>query len=115
GDVASVRAGIEHSLSETGLEYLDLMLIHWPNPQLGNYVQTCASLVELVDTGLIRAWGVSNFKPAHLQAVANAGLQIPLNQIHIAPSAEQPDYLPARAEQKNIVVANSHTGRQRTM
>src|SRR5699024_6813138 len=47
GDVASVRAGIEHSLSETGLEYLDLMLIHWPNPQLGNYVQTCASFGQL--------------------------------------------------------------------
>jgi len=111
GDVASVRAGIEHSLSETGLEYLDLMLIHWPNPQLGNYVQTCASLVELVDTGLIRAWGVSNFKPAHLQAVANAGLQIPLNQIQIDPLAGQPDYLAANAEHNIMVGAYSPTGR----
>src|SRR5699024_12333895 len=102
-DFIYVLAEIEHSPSENGLEYLDLMLIHCPNPQLGNHVQTCASLVELVDTGLIRAWGVSNFKPAHLQAVANAGLQIPLNQIQIDPLAGQPDYLAANAEH-NIMV-----------
>jgi len=111
GDAARVRAGVEHSLSETGLDYLDLMLIHWPNPWLGNYVQTCASLAQLVETGLIRAWGVSNFKPAHLQAVADAGLDIPINQIQVDPLAGQPDYIAANAALGIVVGAYSPTGR----
>jgi 2,5-diketo-D-gluconate reductase A len=115
GDVATVRSGIEHSLRETGLEYIDLMLIHWPNPQLGTYVQTCASLAELVDTGLIRAWGVSNFKPHHLQDVVDAGLNIPLNQIQVDPLAGQPDYLAANARHDIVVSAYSPTGRDLTL
>lgn len=111
GEVASVREGIEHSLRETGLDYIDLMLIHWPNPWLGNYVQTCASLAQLVETGLIRAWGVSNFKPAHLQAVADAGLDIPINQIQVDPLAGQPDYIAANAALGIVVGAYSPTGR----
>ena len=115
GDVANVRAGIEHSLRETGLDYIDLMLIHWPNPQLGKYVETCASLAELVDTGLIRAWGVSNFKPEHLQNVVDAGLDIPLNQIQIDPLAGQPDYVAANAAHGVVVGAYSPTGRDLTL
>lgn len=111
GDVSTVRAGIEQSLRETGLEYIDLMLIHWPNPQLGNHVQTCASLAQLVETGLIRAWGVSNFNPTHLQAVADEGIEIPLNQIQIDPLAGQPDYLAANAASGIRVGAYSPIGR----
>ncbi|OAV51139.1 aldo/keto reductase [Enteractinococcus helveticum] len=111
GEVAIVREGIEHSLQETGLDYIDLMLIHWPNPQLGNYVQTCASLAQLVETGLIRAWGVSNFKPAHVQAVADAGLAIPINQIQVDPLSGQPDYVAANAALDVVVGAYSPTGR----
>lgn len=111
GDTAAVRAGIEASLRETGLDYIDLMLIHWPNPELGKYVETCASLAELVDTGLIRAWGVSNFTPAHLQTVVDAGLDIPLNQIQVDPLAGQPDYLAANAEHNITVGAYSPVGR----
>lgn len=111
GDVATVRAGIEHSLRETGLDYIDLMLMHWPNPWLDNYVETCASLAQLVETGLIRAWGVSNCKPEHLKAVTDSGLQIPINQIQIDPRAGQPDYLAANAELGIIVGAYSPTGR----
>src|SRR5690625_5002687 len=111
GDQATVRSGIEYSLRETGLDYIDLMLIHWPNPQLGNYVQTCQSLAELVETGLIRAWGVSNFKPAHLRAVDDAGLDIPINQIQVDPLAGQPDYVAANAERNIVVGAYSPTGR----
>lgn len=111
GDTTTVRAGIEHSLQETGLDYIDLMLIHWPNPELGTYVETCHSLAELVDTGLIRAWGVSNFKPAHLQAVVDAGLQIPINQIQVDPLAGQPDYIAVNAKHDIVVGAYSPTGR----
>lgn len=111
GEVKTVRAGIEHSLRETGLDYIDLMLIHWPNPWLNNYVQTCASLAQLVDSGLIRAWGVSNFKPEHLQAVADAGLDIPINQIQVDPLAGQPDYLAANAALDVAVGAYSPVGR----
>ncbi|MGM7671330.1 aldo/keto reductase [Microbacterium sp. A93] len=89
GPVQSVRAGLEDALERAGLEYFDLYLVHWPNPDQGRYVQACEALAELTGTGLIRSWGVSNFKPAHLQEVLAAGLVPALNQIHCQPAFAQ--------------------------
>lgn len=89
GDVATVRRAAERALERMGLEELDLFLVHWPNPDQDQYAQTCASLVELVDTGLIRSWGVSNFKPAHLRSVLDSGLIPPVNQIQVDPEHAQ--------------------------
>lgn len=81
----AARDAYGQALERLGLEYLDLFLVHWPNPQLDRYVETCAGLQDLVDEGLLRSWGVSNFKPAHLDAVVRAGLKPALNQIQVDP------------------------------
>ena len=47
--------------SGSGLDYLDLHLIHWPNPSRGRYVEAWRALVELREQGLVRSIGVSNF------------------------------------------------------
>ncbi|MFB9071733.1 aldo/keto reductase [Citricoccus parietis] len=89
GDVATLRRAAEASLERMGLDHLDLLLIHWPNPDQDRYVQTCESLATLVETGLIRAWGVSNFTPAHLHRVLDAGLVPPVNQVQLDPRCAQ--------------------------
>ncbi|GAA1682310.1 oxidoreductase [Citricoccus zhacaiensis] len=91
GDAATVRQSAERALKRMGLDYLDLFLVHWPNPAQDLYVQTCESLVGLVETGLVRAWGVSNFKPVHLQRVLDAGMVPPVNQVQVDPEHAQHD------------------------
>lgn len=58
---AHILASVEQSLAEMGLDYLDLLLIHRPDPLMDAH-ETGAVLDELVTTGKVRAIGVSNFK-----------------------------------------------------
>ena len=56
------------SAEKLGVDYLDLFLIHWPNPRQDRYVDALRGLVELLRTGRVRAIGLSNFKPEHVAA-----------------------------------------------
>ena len=67
--VKEARQAFEVSRKRLGVEYLDLYLIHWPLPRQDRYVQAFQGLVELLDAGLVRAIGLSNFKPAHIERV----------------------------------------------
>ncbi|MDR1833418.1 MAG: aldo/keto reductase [Propionibacteriaceae bacterium] len=87
-------AAVEESLSRTGLDYLDLMLIHWPNPRVGLYVQAWQALVECRSRGLVRSIGVSNFLPEHVEAVVAAtGVTPSVNQIERHPFFPQWEHL----------------------
>ncbi|RPI35208.1 MAG: aldo/keto reductase [Chloroflexota bacterium] len=55
-----VLKAIEGSLQRLGIEYVDLYLIHWPNPQIP-LADTFKAMNELADQGLARYVGVSNF------------------------------------------------------
>ena len=84
--VNDVRVACERALERLGVDYLDLFLIHWPNPGQDRYVDAFAGLVELRDTGLIRAAGTSNFKPAHIdRLIAETGQAPEVNQIQLNP------------------------------
>lgn len=56
----------ENSLNRLGLDYLDLYLIHWPKPHEDKYVETFQALLEFMESGKLRAVGVSNFFPEHI-------------------------------------------------
>lgn len=74
------------ALDRLGLEYLDLLMIHWPNPDLDLYVETYEGLVELHKAGVLKAIGMSNFKPAHIARLINETGVIPdVNQIQLSP------------------------------
>jgi 2,5-diketo-D-gluconate reductase A len=82
------RTAFDRSLSELGMEYVDLFLIHWPLPTLydGDFVQTWRTLEEFQRDGRARSIGVSNFTPAHLQQLFAASSVVPaVNQIEIHP------------------------------
>ncbi len=57
------------SLERSELEHIDLYLIHWPVPSHDLYVETWQAFIELQAEGLVRAIGVSNFQPAHLERI----------------------------------------------
>lgn len=85
------RASVERSLETIGLDYLDLVLIHWPNPELGLYHEAWEAFVEMREEGLMRSIGVSNFNANHIEKVIeHTGVTPALNQIEINPENQQP-------------------------
>jgi 2,5-diketo-D-gluconate reductase A len=86
--VDGARQAAEASLRKLGVDYLDLLLIHWPNPDQGTYVEAFEGLLKLLEAGVLRAVGTSNFKPAHLQRLIDATGTVPdVNQINLNPYA----------------------------
>jgi len=80
-------AGLEGSLQRLGLDYVDLLLIHWPLPARGEYVSTWKTFQRLQADGKVRSIGVSNFKPAHLERLMAETDVVPaVNQIQLSPA-----------------------------
>ncbi|MCI1219147.1 MAG: aldo/keto reductase [Bifidobacterium sp.] len=83
---AEALATIEESVYRTGLDHLDLYLIHWPNPKQGKYVEAWKALIEARRRGLVTSIGVSNFLPEHLQRLIDeTGVTPAVNQIEMHP------------------------------
>ncbi|UKA53835.1 aldo/keto reductase [Arthrobacter sp. FW305-BF8] len=106
-----VREAFGAATRRLGTEYLDLFLIHWPNPAQGRFVDAAEGLARLAEEGLIRCWGVSNFKPAHLRELQAAGLDVPVNQVQIDPEHQQLDQLAFHREHNIATAAYSPLGR----
>lgn len=82
----------EESLQKLQTDYVDLLLIHWPNPIdfRDNWeaadAETWRAMEELYQAGKAKAIGVSNFRPHHLEALKKtAKVQPMVNQIFLAP------------------------------
>ncbi len=88
----------ETSLKELGLDYVDLYMIHWPaSPSQYKCwkeldAETWEAMEKLVDDGLVRSIGVSNFLPYHLEALMESARIAPaVNQIEFHPGWMQKD------------------------
>ncbi len=80
------RDAFEMSAARLGVDCIDLFLIHWPNPWRDRYADAFQGLVDLMETGMVRAVGLSNFKPAHIERVIAATGVVPdVNQIELNP------------------------------
>lgn len=85
---------IQESLYRTGLDYFDLYLIHWPNPQRDDYVEAWQALIDAKKFGLVREIGVSNFLPEHLDRLqAETGVLPSVNQVELHPTFSQVEQL----------------------
>ena len=80
------RQALAASLDRLGLDTVDLLLIHWPNPSLGRYVDAWRGMVDLLEGERVRAIGTSNFTPEHLTHLLDAtGVAPHVNQIQLNP------------------------------
>jgi diketogulonate reductase-like aldo/keto reductase len=76
---AMAKDNVKGSLRRMGLDYLDLMLIHWP---MGNDSDIWAAFEDLVKEGYLRSIGVSNFYPEQFDLLVKGASIIPaVNQI----------------------------------
>lgn len=95
----SALRAFDDSLRRTGLDRIDLYLIHWPVPARGLFVDTWKALVRLKQDGRVRSIGVSNFLPDHLRAIADAtGEALVLNQVELHPYWQQAELRAVHAE-----------------
>lgn len=81
---------IDESLGRLNIDYLDMLLIHWPKPQQDLYVETWAAFEKAVDLGKVRGIGVSNFQIAHLDKIMTNSATVPaINQVELHPGLQQ--------------------------
>lgn len=83
--IDGVQRAYDRSLDLLGLDYLDLFMCHWPVPALNQYTAAWQGLVKLLEQGRVKAIGVSNFKPTHLQKIIEKTGVVPdVNQIQLS-------------------------------
>lgn len=109
-------AALQESLYRSQLDYLDLYLLHWPNPKQDHYVEAWQTLIDAQKFGLVRSIGVCNFLPEHLDRLyQETGVLPVINQIELHPyfnQANQRSY----DQQKGILTEDwSPLGRASTM
>jgi 2,5-diketo-D-gluconate reductase B len=75
-------------LQELGIEYIDLLLIHWPMRDVP-VEETLQAMNELKKEGKVKAIGVSNFTPHHLGDALKAGVEVTNNQVEVRPRFNQ--------------------------
>ncbi|MDJ0323814.1 aldo/keto reductase [Cryobacterium sp. PH31-AA6] len=89
---ADALAAFDTSLATLGLDYLDLFLIHWPLPAVGDFVETWRAMEEMLASGRVKSIGVSNFQRHHLQRLFDETGTVPaVNQIEVHPYLAQDD------------------------
>ena len=127
---AAVRAQVERSLTDLGVGYLDLVLVHWPVP--GKHVEAFGELQRLRAEGLVRGVGLSNYTIEDYEELRRAAPEEPsgdgaggagsaggaggavgwgawapplVNQIEVSPFLHRPQTLRFFAEQGVLVQA----------
>ena len=106
----STLSEFQKTLDQLGTDYLDLYLIHWPNPvqyrttwEKSN-AETWRAFEELYEAGKIRAIGLSNFMPHHIEALKKTAKIAPMvNQLKLCPGITQPEIV-EYCHKNNIVV-----------
>lgn len=102
---AALRA-FDATLERLGTDYLDLYLIHWPRPdlELEDWAkldrETWRALERLYESGLVRAIGVSNFLPHHLEPI--------LASANVAPMVDQLEFHPGYTQDEAVAFCQSH-------
>jgi diketogulonate reductase-like aldo/keto reductase len=110
---ADFARSTHESLRALGVDYVDLLLIHWPNLAIP-LKETIGALIKMKRQGLTRHIGVANFTTALLdQAVALSDEPLITNQVEVHPYLDQTKILAACRRHGMIVTAYCPLGRGR--
>ncbi|AXH96218.1 aldo/keto reductase [Ornithinimicrobium avium] len=113
GDQGHDRAlrAFEDSRAALGVDVVDLYLIHWPVPAKGLYKETWRALEKLYADGAVRAIGISNFLPEHVEdLLRDAEVTPAVDQIEVHPSFQQRDAQRAATDAGMVVEAYAPLG-----
>ncbi|MBQ4379347.1 MAG: aldo/keto reductase [Treponema sp.] len=113
----STKKALETSLKKLNLDYLDLYLIHWPNPLKfrdcweEKNAESWKAMEEAYKKGILKSIGVSNFCERHLNALyKTAEIRPMVNQIKVCPGQPQTDIVKFSKENKMVVEGYSPLG-----
>ncbi|MCH9634038.1 MAG: putative oxidoreductase [Chlamydiae bacterium] len=98
--------GFERSLNKLQMDYVDLYLIHWPDPR-DLILETLEAFEVLKKAGKIKHYGVCNFTQHHLEDAMNAGFQVAVNQVEYHPYLNQENLLNFCLKSKIQLIAYS--------
>ncbi|NLI74631.1 MAG: aldo/keto reductase [Euryarchaeota archaeon] len=103
------KSAFQRSLELLKIDYVDLYLIHWPMP---SRLETWRALESIYEEGMVRAIGVSNFMPLHLEEILEHGSIIPsVNQVEMHPFLQRNEVLDQCKESHIAIEASSPLAR----
>lgn len=116
------KKALDDSLRRLGTDYLDVYLIHWPKPDPYSKdwreldLETWRALEELYESGKVRAIGLSNFLPHHIENILSGCKVKPaVNQLEFHPGYPQ-EAAVGYCQKKGIIVQGwSPIGRRRVL
>ncbi|PTI68827.1 aldo/keto reductase [Staphylococcus succinus] len=111
-DYDAALTAIQESIYRLNVEYIDLYLIHWPNPKQEKYIEAWKALIAAQKAGLIKSIGVCNFLPEHIERLEKeTGILPAVNQIELHPYFNQKAMIQYHNEKGIITQAWSPLGR----
>ncbi|MBI5974165.1 aldo/keto reductase [Staphylococcus canis] len=103
---------IQESLYRLGVDYIDLYLIHWPNPKQGKYVEAWQAMIAAQKAGLIKSIGVCNFLPEYIEKLEKETGVLPVvNQVECHPYFNQKELIEYHHDKNILTEAWSPLGR----
>jgi 2,5-diketo-D-gluconate reductase B len=99
------------SLKKLQTEYVDLLLMHWPNPSVP-LEETLGAMTELQEEGSVKHVGVSNFPPSMVEEAATRA-EIFCNQVEYHPYKAQNELLEQAREMDYLLTAYSPVAKGR--
>lgn len=98
----TVIASAKKYCKELGIDYLDLLLIHWPNPMI-RFEDPLEAFEELLKEGVIRSYGVSNYGVKTLKRELDKNFKVSVNQVEFHPT-KNPKELKEFCDKNNVVI-----------